>query len=535
MLICLSGRYVEQELALHYGRITPAFLPIAGERLLTVLRRRFGQGERCILTLPVDFELSDADEACIAEAGFEAHRTDPTQGLTGAILEVLAAAAPEEPVRLLFGDTLVDLGSLTDAPDDFAVVKASRIDYPWTYGDASSGTARFFAHDAQQIDEMRVVCGYFRFNDPGLMREAFAQPTLHDALNAYSEHRTLALVDADTWNDFGHLALFYRSKRDLLVARTFNSLNADELTLTKTSHQTAKMHAEAVWYETIPPRLALHTPRYIGRQHKAFKAGYQLEYLHLPTLSDMLVFGRLPQTSIALIQSRCLRLLKTFRDIQPEAEAPEASPQYAARFYDEIIERKTWTRLESFCEGFDCGLDTEFSLNGQRLPALGPLVERVLAQIPRTTPDDICFWHGDFFFGNLFFDFNTQRVIMVDPRGMLFDNVLTQFGDYRYDLGKLAHSVLGGYDHIIAHQVSVARPAQDELNLHLPAFEAGQAQKAAQQFCARVEAELGVSQEELTALAAMMFFSMLPLHHDNPKRQNALFANALRLAQSLEG
>lgn len=530
MLICLSGRYIEQELALHYGRLPPAFLPIGSERLYALQARRFGLGERSILTVPADFDIPTAEAREIEHAGFEIFRSKPGRHLNEAILDVLELADGSENIRILFGDTVVQLDDLIENSSDFVTVKPSRIDYPWTFAEIQSGRPHFYAGDRQSAQEMQVVCGYFSFSDLRALKEAFAQRSLPDALNHYAARRSLSLRYAAAWYDFGHLALFYQSKRDLLVARAFNSLDTDGYSITKTSEQTAKMQAEASWFEDLPLEVVLHTPRYLGRKNQAYRAGYQLEYLHLPTLSDMAVFGRVPPSTLGMILKRCVHLLGEFRKIRPDHNAPEASGDYAARFYDEILYQKTWTRLGTFCNSYGCDLETEFVLNGQRLPPLGKLVEAVLADIPATRPEDVCFWHGDFFFGNLFFDFNTLRVIMVDPRGMLFDNVATTFGDYRYDIGKLAHSVFGGYDHIIANQARLTMPSPFEIEFELPRYGAAQCQTASDQLCQLIEMEYGLERRTIYALAALMFFSMLPLHEENRTRQLALLASGLSLA-----
>jgi hypothetical protein len=40
--------------------------------------------------------------------------------------------------------------------------------------------------------------------------------------------------------------------------------------------------------------------------------------------------------------------------------------------------------------------------------------------------------------------------------------------------------------------------------------------------------------QEVMAVTASLFLSMLPLHADRPKRQRALLANGLRLFQALD-
>jgi hypothetical protein len=80
----------------------------------------------------------------------------------------------------------------------------------------------------------------------------------------------------------------------------------------------------------------------------------------------------------------------------------------------------------------------------------------MLAAIKPSTKDDICIWHGDFHFANILFDFRSQRVKVVDPRGMLSDGTITMFGDARYDISKLVHSVVGMYDSVLAGRYILA-------------------------------------------------------------------------------
>lgn len=535
MLICLSGSYVEQELALHYGNLPPAFLPVGGKRLINLQVGAFAGTGSVRLTVPQDFDIDPRDKDAFRRAQVEIVTTDPELSLCQAIAQVLQDVPDGEEIHILFGDTLVELGPIPDSISDFAVVKKTEIEYPWVYGIKENGVTHFLEHAAQPEGPEQVVCGYFKFSNLENLRVAFKEQKLHDALNTYSAQTPIQLVEATDWYDFGHLTLFYKSKREMLVARAFNALQSDGYSITKTSRQTAKMRAEAAWFETLPEDIVLHAPKYIGRVNRDFKAGYRLEYLHLPTLSDMHVFGHLSPTTWGLVLSKCAALLKSFRDIRPDPQSPEAAPEFASKFFDEIIHRKTWSRLDSFCQKRGFTLDTRLTLNGHLCPPLKTIIEDIFAEIPATIPDDISFWHGDFFFGNLFYDFNSQRVIMVDPRGMLFGGELSQYGDYRYDLGKLAHSVLGGYDHILAGRAAFDEIGKTEFLFLLPNRNTEAERRVMEKFFETIERHFGLGSRGLYALAALMFFSMLPLHQEDPRRQSTLLASGLNLYGQMKG
>lgn len=527
MLICLSGSYVGQELGLHFGHLPPSFLPVGASRLFNMQFEKMGRGEACLLSIPEDFSLDDLDQEVLSNSGVMVLRTKRDLGLCAAVRAVLDEVDPSETVRILFGDTLVDLDMADSRSMDFVVVKETTVDYPWVYAQEVDGETSFVSESPSAFKNQKAVCGYFEFSDLELLQKAFSEETLEAALNVYSAERPLNLVEARQWYDFGHLTLFYKSKRELLVARSFNNLRSDGYSIVKTSEQTQRIRAESVWYETLPHDVILHTPRYIGRLHEDFKAGYQLEYLHSPTLSELSCFGRLSLSSWTLIFSQCFRLLQKFSNILPPSAAPEAAPDFSKYFYEDIFIDKTWSRITSFCEEAGISSDAAFVLNGHRLPPLSEVVVKILGEIPPTKGTDICFWHGDFFFGNLFFDFNTQRVMMVDPRGQLSDGNLSQFGDYRYDLGKLAHSVLGGYDQIISGRSRLRQFTQLDIEFSVEGYdERGQSQLS-QLFLDLGESSYGLSETTLRALAAVMFFSMLPLHRDSTNRQMRLLASGL--------
>jgi hypothetical protein len=91
----------------------------------------------------------------------------------------------------------------------------------------------------------------------------------------------------------------------------------------------------------------------------------------------------------------------------------------------------------------------------------------------------------------------------------------------------LAHSILGFYDYTIA--------GRSRLVAHGPfdwSFDAGAGDDApslADAFIDQAEARFGINGKELHALAAIMFFSMLPLHAEDPDRQDCLLASGLRV------
>ena len=118
---------------------------------------------------------------------------------------------------------------------------------------------------------------------------------------------------------------------------------------------------------------------------------------------------------------------------------------------------------------------------------------------------------------------------LIDPRGLDADGRITPFGDFRYDIAKLAHSVLGLYDVIVAGRYTLQGSGHDL------AFEVFPESRADIADAFRGTAFAGRPPQAWDAqpIMVLLFLSMLPLHVDNPPRQRALMANALRLYQEM--
>jgi hypothetical protein len=181
-------------------------------------------------------------------------------------------------------------------------------------------------------------------------------------------------------------------------------------------------------------------------------------------------------------------------------------------------------RLAAYAGQAGIDLDAPWTLNGHAAPPLRAIAHEAAGALlsSEAAPS---FLHGDFCFSNILFDFRAGRVKTIDPRGTDALGRPSRFGDLRYDLGKLAHSVLGLYDFIVAGFYLLQAEGCDlafrvlserclpvqRLFIHTP-------------FAGRLPA-----QWQCYPVMVLLFLSMLPLHADDPRRQQALMANGIRL------
>ena len=168
----------------------------------------------------------------------------------------------------------------------------------------------------------------------------------------------------------------------------------------------------------------------------------------------------------------------------------------------------------------------EVELNGQVLAGFAkrrPQIEgdlRALSQIPNQT-----LVHGDLCFSNILFDPGSTLVRLIDPRGEFIDQ--SCFGDYRYDLAKLLHSVHGRYDFILhgLYNLKSLSPARYTLTL----IEDEQILLIQNELFDLVRAAVGDELRNVILLEALLFISMIPLHDEDVQRQRAFYLTGLRI------
>ena len=514
-ILILSSAYVNDDIAAEYGKLPPCMLPHGAGRLLDRQLARVGPGRRIVFTLPEDFPIA-ANDLPEENERLLVLRYDARRSLVDVLLSAIQEGDLQGDFEVLFGDTLFT--DQTQLPPDAVAVGADPHPYRWTFA-RHDGDPCFVRGDGTDDTGGRPICGYFRFS---AIEELASTPqdNLEDILNTYSSQRSLGLVSRSDWQDLGHLSTLFKARRQALVSRCFNTIQVTGETVCKRSLDKTKMEAEAVWYENLPAAMALHAPRYLGRVEE----GYRTEYLNLPMLSEIFVFGRLPSRSWDPIAEAIGRLLDLARNLSEELPAQHRR-DLAAKSYDRLTKAKTIQRVSTFLSARPNSRHLPATFNGSSVPSLEEMVEASLSRVPDPEPRDCGFVHGDLFLSNMFFDSRAERVFCIDPRGV--ENLDHHaFGDLRYDLGKLGHSLIGYYDHAIFGRSRLIRsgPSWDHC-VSISSDTASVGKRILAMLCQAHQCPLDV----IRAQAALMFFSMLPLHADDPDRQDLLLAHGIRL------
>lgn len=521
MFLIMSAAYLTQELESEFGKIPPSFLPLGNRRLFQHQIKSIPTGKKVFLSLPENFTVDNQDLNWLAGHNVSILKIPEGLSLGASLVSALNLAEYDNQAQLsiLFGDTLLPELPLGENIISISAVESS---YHWAVVNNANTNWLNTCNGNQELDKHNVVCGYFNFNKPKQLLKALtmAHWDFIDSLNYYHQKCGLNTIEVDNWLDFGHLNTYYRSKAKFTTQRSFNNLEITPRWIRKSSSKTNKIAAEANWFEQLPAPLRIFLPQYLGSAIEKNSASYQLEYLHYTALNELFVFSRLPELVWRKILDNCLFFIE-------ECQRYEAPKGANAVDLNALFQEKTTERLTQYCQAITCDMDTKWIFNKDLNASFNDLLRCSNKFLPSAKNANSAV-HGDFCFSNILYDFRTDNVKTIDPRGVDLNGEFTIYGDTRYDIAKLSHSILGLYDWIIAGYYEVEINQQEiQFLLDVPNSIKG----IQQLFLSLIKDKFQLSSKALYAMQIQLFLSMLPLHSDDVKRQQALMANAFRLYQ----
>lgn len=523
MFLIMSAAFVGQELESEFGKIPPSFLPLGNRRLYQYQYLLAPKNVDVYISIPESFKLTITDKSWLDSHNVNIIKTPESLSLGASLVAALniSGHSLNTPLHILFGDTLyrslpvgVDIAGISYAKDsyDWAILTDDNIHW------LKSGVGELFSNN------QRIIDGYFKLSSPRELIKSITQSEWNflEGLNKYHSMVGITPIESDGWLDFGHVNTYYRSKAKYTTQRAFNELLITSDWVEKSSEKDIKIAAEAFWFENIPADLRGYTPQYLGSKHEKGITSYRLEFLHHTALNELYVFSKLPSKAWEQILSSCLGFLSS---CQEHAVQGDISVNSLAV----LFEQKTNKRLLEYCNKKSVLYEQSWVYNGGSKISLKEVLTDCNKYLPIDTIGETVM-HGDFCFSNILYDFRAGKIKTIDPRGLTLDGSKTIYGDLRYDIAKLSHSVLGLYDWIIAGYYDVDINGNE---IFFNIVEETQHKEIQRIFIEMITKKFGLSVENLYAMQIHLFLSMLPLHSDDPKRQDALFANAFRLHEIL--
>jgi hypothetical protein len=132
--------------------------------------------------------------------------------------------------------------------------------------------------------------------------------------------------------------------------------------------------------------------------------------------------------------------------------------------------------------------------------------------------------HGDLCFSNVLYDIRNRIIKLIDPRGKFgqFDI----YGDHKYDIAKLCHSIHGGYDFILNGHFHYT---ESKNGVKLDIFEKSHHIAIQELFNKQFLSFWYNDIKKIHLIESLLFISLVPLHKDKPLAQKAFLSRGLLL------
>ena len=505
MILITSANYVNFGLSSEFGHIPPCMLPVQNKRLyehqytlIEKLQSSINNREDVYISFPADYEIPYFDELTLNRLGIKIIKISSKLSLLLSIMEALEYVNDSEPVRILFGDTL-----FAELPTDLDVYlyDDSNDDYKWDYLDSHSVYSGYFAFS--NAKELWSSLSYIHYN------------SVSDNFTGVISKYKLNGIKALGWLDFGLQNTYYRSSSKFTTQRSFNSLYIKRFSVKKCSKDIRKMQAEASWYYSLPADMKHFAPAIWN----TYECGYEIEYLYLSSLANMYVYGESSYNTWVNIINACCEYLT--------AEYGYSGDESVAHTNNKLFTEKTRSRIDKYANDTGIDLNKPIKINNVTVPSVNDIIDELDNHIEKDAARFTSVMHGDFCFSNILYDFKSQSVKVIDPRGISADGKeITNYGDLRYDIAKLAHSVIGKYDFIMAGRFDYSEQSPYDITFNVYCNKNCRVYKY---FFDKMSSLYNITADIIYPIMINLFLSMLPLHSDDRLRQKALFANALNL------
>ena len=248
---------------------------------------------------------------------------------------------------------------------------------------------------------------------------------------------------------------------------------------------------------------------------------YELEYLPYIPLNELFVHGK----NESLQWNKIIGKLSEYMNVSILNSIDEKEKRNINQDTYKLIADKTRDRLKQYSEEMRFDVHQSFTYKNIQLPPVVDIMEECIEKVMRL---EIVHgvMHGDFCFSNILYDSRGDRIKVIDPRGLNYKSEFTIYGDLKYDIAKLTHSIIGLYDYIIAGYYKIEESANGSIEI---IFDIDNRILNIQNHFFKNFKIKDITVKDVLPLAVLLFLSMLPLHSDRADRQKAMLINALRL------
>jgi len=533
-VLILSAGKIEKELESVFGSIPSGLIPLHGKPVIfRIIDKLLKEGfkkisittgfKKEILEKIISEQYSDQIKLNFITTDFE---KPPGNSILTAIEKM-----QEQQLLVILGDTLVEneFSNLIQNNNDFVLI-SENFETPanWCIVTLKDGKLDLIfdkKKNLEKTNEQYALVGVYYFDDLKSLKRVCVKFNeqerieISDLIKKYKEQKIISTEVCKQWYDAGHVENYFVSKQMLLKARYFNSLRFDRSSeiVTKTSENTLKLIDEIEWYKQIPNDLSKLIPK-IKEFDQSKKPFLKLEYIKHPTLAELWLYGDFSSKLWIEILKKLFEILNQFKKYSKSVSLAD---------YNLIYKTKTEDRMQELTnsnESFRHILASDMLfINGKKYRNWPVVKEEIELKIHDLYHEkDNCLIHGDLCFSNIFCDFKNKNFKLIDPRGKWGSDM---YGDIKYDVAKIRHSIIDGFDTITngLYSASLSESNHVAMKIFKP--------KNHQEICMHLDnlIQNKWNLNEIKLIEGLLFISMLPLHKDHFERQLAFYSIGIQL------
>lgn len=343
------------------------------------------------------------------------------------------------PVVIWLGDAII-LDDTLELGSDFLLTKHVDDHSNWCMWDQHD---RFYNKPSQHIDNAVALVGLYSFKN-GLdaidsFQDTAGSYDISSGLESYiGKGNTLKNVLTDKWYDIGSIQTYHETCNTLLnmKSRVFNNIEYDHdlgvLIKSPDYHNKDSidtLQAEIQWYKNLGLEQKCFVPHIIDQDNDQ---SLMMSFESGTLLSDMMLYDNINESTWEYILNKLFQIkIKYFSKPSTNTDFNEEFDQLSTNIWI----HKTHDRIyHDSCQ-----------FNDAQLRKISDLAHRVQQQ---TKP--IKYMHGDLHLGNVLYNYQTDKLSLLDPRGN-YGGHIGCYGDDLYDWCKLAHDLHYGYNAIVAN------------------------------------------------------------------------------------
>ena len=540
-VLILSAGKIERELENIFGNIPSGLIPLQGKPVVfQIINKLLKEGfkkisittgfKKEILEKIISEQYKDQIQLNFITTDFE---KPPGNSILTAIEKI-----QEQKLLVILGDTLVEneLSNLIQKNNDFVLI-SNNFERPanWCIITLKNKKLNLIfdkTKDLEKNNEQYALVGVYYFDDLASLKQISAnfeqeQIEISDLIKKYKEQKVISTEICKQWYDVGHVENYFTSKQMALKARYFNTLRFDKSSeiVTKTSENVQKLNDEIEWYKQIPNDLSKLTPKIISF-NQSKKPFLKIEYIKHPTLAELWLYSNFSTKLWMEILENLFKILIQFRKYPGFVSVDDYNLMYKTKTEERVNE------LISLNEHFKRILEKDVVLiNGKKYRNWFVIKKQIEVKIHDLYDEqDNCLIHGDLCFSNIFSNFKNKNFKLIDPRGKWGSGM---HGDLKYDVAKLRHSIVGGFDTITNGLYSTSLNIENNqinVNIFKP--------KNHEEVCTHLDnlIQNKWNLNEIKLIEGLLFISMLPFHRDHFERQLAFYSIGIqRLNEVLDG